>query len=422
MGKTLFYGEDCMLYNVEKKFLVVVASAISLAFAILADTLTYDSPAPGRDTGRIYYYIPDGIDLSKPAPLLIFLHGGSRTTPDTAPENYFSKEQKLLMPDFTNAPFIVAAPSAPPAPDGSRWNRDGVSKFIDATILAARKKFKIDADRVFLGGHSMGCYGAYHLGQILADRFAGVWMSAGAWWESDFRAFFGTPVFIQHGSLDCSPHRDYWCGHSAPRRHHWCGVSFARAANELLLRDGVEHVYDEHNGGHALSFSGAKESIRRFFAWTADKKRNPYAKKAALVTPCGTKHPDVENVTKTRWLELTELEEGEIDVDAIVLHGPAIAKTDEDLQKQRYSLTKHYWDGARIIAENMGENRFRVKTENVKKFAIYLSPKMGDLSKSFTVEFNDGRTVTAKAKPFSGDNDYNARLDIVCPSACNTAH
>ena len=392
-----------------------VGLLVSMVSMLHAGELIQDSPAPGRDTGRIYYYVPDGIDRTKPAPLLIFLHGGSTKTPDTAPENYFSESTRWLMPAIADAPFIVAAPSAPPASDGSRWNRDGVSKFIDATIAAAKRKFNIDPERVFLGGHSMGCYGAYHLGQILADRFAGVWTSSGAWWETDFRAFHGTPVYIQHGSRDCDPRREYWGGHSAPRRHHWCGVSFARAADELMSRYGVEHVYDEHDGGHSLSFPQAKAAMRRFFAWAMDKRRKPYAKKAALVTPCGTKHPDVENLVKSRWLELLEAREDEIGVDAIVLRGPAVAETEEDLLNQSYTLTKRYWDGARIIAENRGGNRFTVATENVKRFAICLSPAMGDLGKPFTVEFRGGRSVTVEAKPLSGDPDYAARLEVAVP-------
>jgi poly(3-hydroxybutyrate) depolymerase len=400
----------------KKTFLGFAVGLLACSSGMLqAGELIQETPAPGRDTGRIYYYVPDGIDRTKPAPLLVFLHGGSTRTPDSAPENYFSESKKWLMPDIADAPFIVAAPSAPPATDGSRWNRDGVSKFIDAAIAAAKCKFNIDPERVFLGGHSMGCYGAYHLGQILADRFAGVWMSAGAWWEADFRAFHGTPVYIQHGSRDCDPRREYWGGHSAPRRHHWCGVSFARAADELMSRYGVEHVYDEHDGGHSLQFPQAKASMRRFFSWTMDKRRNPYSKKAALITPCGTKHPDVEKIVRSRWLELIESTEEEIGVDAIVLHGPAVAKTEEDLQNQRYSLVKRYWDGSRIIAENKGGNRFVADTENVKRFAIYLSSAMGDIEKPFIVEFSGGRRVTVLAKPLDGNPDYASRLEISVP-------
>ena len=384
--------------------------------AALAGQLTFDEPAPGRTSGRVYWYVPDGIDLSRLAALFVFLHGGSTNSPDTAPGNYFSDEKQWLMPDITNAPFIVVAPSAPPAPDGSRWNRDGVSKVIDATIAAAQRKFKIDPDRIFLGGHSMGGYGAYHLGQILADRFAGVWISAGGWWEADYRSFLGTPVYIQHGALDCSPRPGYSGGHDKPRRHHWCGVSFARAAHDLMLRDGVEHVYDEHSEGHSLAFPAAKEAMRRFFAWTAGKRRNPYAKRTALITPCGTMHPEVERLKRARWLELIEATAGKIAVDAIVLQGPDIAWKDEDLKLQTYTLVSRDWEnGARILAENLGGNRFKVKTENVKRFRLYLSPQMGDLAKPFTVMLEDGSTLTLKSEPVSGERDYTAALTVGVP-------
>ena len=393
--------------------MAATTAAVAAALHCAGGKLMQEAPAPGRADGLVYYYIPDRLDLSRPVPLLVFLHGGDKMSPDTAPGNYFNPDKNWLMPDFTNAPFVVAAPSAPPAPDGSRWNRDGVSKTVEATIAAARKKFNIDPDRVFLGGHSMGGFGAYHLGQILSDRLAGVWISAGGWWEADFRAFLGTPVYMQHGWRDCSPRPGYSGTHALPRRHHWCGVSFARAAHELMARHGVEHVYDEHAGGHSLSFPEAKEAMRRFFAWSADKRRNPYARKAALVTPCGTKHPDLERITRARWLELVEAEHGEIAVDMIVLHGPDIAKTEDDLKAQTYSLHSQYWDGgARIVAENLGGNRFKVSAENAKAFNILLAPAMGDVAKPFAVDFGDGRTTTLIAEPLAGDPDYTARLPI----------
>ena len=315
------------------------------------------------------------------------------------------------MPAFADAPFIVASPSAPPAAHGSRWNQVGVWRLIDATIEDARSRFNIDPDRIFLGGHSMGCYGAYHLGEIMADRFAGVWCSAGAWWETDFRAFLGTPVYIQHGSADCSPAREFHPGLDHARKHSWCGTSFARAAHELMSGYGVDHVYDEHTGGHSLAFPQAQDAMRRFFAWTAGKRRDPYARRCAVVTPCGTSHPDRENVARSRWLEIVRADPGSIDVDAIALEGPDVAESDADLPRQTYRLVRRTLpQGARIVAENLGGNRFRVKAENVKSFRILLSPAMGDVSKPFAVEFDGGGTVVAAPSPRSGDRDYSHEI------------
>lgn len=372
--------------------------------------MLYIAPAPGRADGRIYYHVPTATDYAKPSALLVFLHGGDGRTPDSAPERYFG-EDGCAMPAFADAPFIVAAPSAPPANHGSRWSQAGVRKFIDATIADARGRFNIDPDRVFLGGHSMGGYGAYHLAQVMPDRFAGVWISSGGWWEADFRTLYGTPVYIQHGALDCHPGEDCHPGLPHARKHHWCGVDFARAADALMTRDGVEHVYDEHRGGHSLRFPEAQAAMRRFFAWSLDRRRDPYAKRCAVVTPCGSRHPDCEGVVRSRWLELTMAESDRIEVDGIALEGPDVAATPADLALQSYRLEKRVCpQGARLVAENLGGNRFLVKAENVNSFRIFLSPKMGDLAKPFTVDFGGGHVRLVTPERIADSRDYVAAL------------
>ena len=82
--------------------------------------------------------------------------------------------------------------------------------------------------------------------------------------------------------------------------------------------------------------------------------------------------------------------------------------------RQTYSSVKRRWDnGARILAENLGENRFKVETENVKRFRIYLSPQMGDLEKPFTVDLGSYGVRTIAVEPISGNDDYVARLTVV---------
>ena len=373
--------------------------------------LALESPVPGYDYGRIYYYVPKEIDLKKPAPLLVFMHGGNSASPETAPERYLTDGTGYMMPEFTESPFIVVAPSAPPGPNGSRWNQKGVFRYIDAVIAAAKRRYKIDSERIFLGGHSMGGFGAYHLGQVMADRFAGVWMSSGAWCRADFRALLGTPVYLQHGRLDCSPLKPHAMAKGA-RPHNWTGPSYARSAHELMSRCGVEHVYDEYSGGHSLADPAAKEATRRFFAWARRQRRAPYAKRAALVTPCGSMHFELEELERARWLELLEAEKGDIMVDAVALKGPRVAAAEADLDRQTYDLVKRpFRNGARIVAENLGGNRFKAKTENVRRFAILLAPQMGDLSKPFTVEV-DGKNHSLGAEPVSGVPDYTARLVV----------
>ena len=383
---------------------------LSHASGATAGRLFFEAPAPGRDEGRVYYYVPPALEGKKNVPLLIFLHGGDKTSPVDAPARYLG-ENGWLQPEFASAPFVVAAASAPPTRHSSRWNAAGTEHAIDALIVAAKRHFDVDPDRVFLGGHSMGGFGAYHLGQVMADRFAGVWMSAGAWWEADFRTLYGTPVYLQHGRNDCAD--AFKMALPEPRRHHWCGVSFARAAHELMRRDGVEHVYDEHAEGHSLAWPAARAATRRFFAWAARQRRNPYPAKAVLETPCGTRHPDFTFVTRARWLEIIREEVGEFLVGAILLEGPAIARTDAELMQQTYTLRRVWREGARLSAENLGGNRFRVTAENVNEFAILLAPAMGDLARPFSVTVNGRVPQTLSAEPLAGDPDYAARLRVI---------
>lgn len=382
----------------------------AVAAALRGGDLSWETPAPGRKDGRIYYYVPQGIDLSVPAPLIVFLHGGGASSPDTSPERYFGEGGGCALAAFSRSPFVIAAPSAPPARDGSRWSHEGVARLIDATIAAARRRFNIDPNRVFLGGHSMGAFGAFHLGQVLADRFAGVWISAGAWWEADFRAFLGTPVYLQHGALDCAASMKGTL--DKPRRHHWTGVSFARAASELMKRDGVSHVYDEHGGGHRLDDPAAVAAARRFIAWAMPLRRDPYAKKTAVMTLCGSAHPDVEKVRRSRWLEILETGPGDIRVDGIVLRGPDIAWTDGEIAGQTYEIVEKWRDdAARVVAENLGGNRFRVIMENVVAFRILLSDEMGDLSRPFTVDAGKAGVRVIAPQPHAISPDYSAVLE-----------
>ena len=89
--------------------------------------------------------------------------------------------------------------------------------------------------------------------------------------------------------------------------------------------------------------------MRRFFVWSLDKRRDPYAKRCAVVTPCGSRHPDCENVVRSRWLELTMADSDRIEVDGVALEGPDVAATPADLARQAYRLEKRACPHVRAI-------------------------------------------------------------------------
>jgi len=60
------------------------------------------------------------------------------------------------------------------------WTDSGTEEFVIELIERARRTWKIDPDRIFFGGHSMGGYGTWTLGAHHADMVAGLTASAGA--------------------------------------------------------------------------------------------------------------------------------------------------------------------------------------------------------------------------------------------------
>ena len=358
----------------------------------------------------VYVMLPANYNPEQQLGLLFFMHGGDKNSPPEQPFNlYMNKKNGCLQPHISHIPFITVAPAALPAVDGKRWNRSGVSKYIMDVIEAVCQRFNIDRDRMILSGHSMGGFGAYHNAPLLADKFAGIMMSAGAWLEEDFRGCLGTPIYLMHGKWDCAYH--YRGSHVEPRHHDWCGVSFARAAHELMLQYGIEHVYDEHDGGHGLEWEPSQMSFLRFLTWAARQKRNPYANRCAIITPNGSCDPDLEPCRSSRYLELTAVRPGNIRLDKIILTGVNVAWTVEELATQSFYLKKVEYPGARIIAENLTGNRFDFKTENVSSFICRMHPAMADLTRPLEFIIN-GQSSFYTPEPDDSHPDYTARVVV----------
>jgi len=60
------------------------------------------------------------------------------------------------------------------------WTDSGTEEFVMELIEAAKRTWKIDPNRIYISGHSMGGYGSWTLGAHHADVFGGVGPYAGA--------------------------------------------------------------------------------------------------------------------------------------------------------------------------------------------------------------------------------------------------
>lgn len=109
----------------------------------------------------------------KPKGLLIGLHGGGKGSGDASSSfGAYRAAAKRFGLALVCPEVLVKSELG--------WTTDGTEGFVMQLIDCALRTWKIDADRVYVAGHSMGGYGSWTLGARHADRLAGVAPSAGA--------------------------------------------------------------------------------------------------------------------------------------------------------------------------------------------------------------------------------------------------
>ena len=128
-----------------------------------AADLTYTK----KVTLKYLLFTPQGYeqDKDKKWPLMVFLHGaGERGTNLAKVAVHGPAKIVTTRPDF---PFVVISPQCP---NGEVWQKEAVIALVDEAL----KKYRVDADRVYLTGLSMGGFGSWALAAAYPDRFAAV--------------------------------------------------------------------------------------------------------------------------------------------------------------------------------------------------------------------------------------------------------
>lgn len=120
--------------------------------------------------------IPEKLDLSKPVPLLIWLHGrGDKQTDLHFIHDCLAKSQALggKIKDQQECLVLHAF-----GRQCVGWKNAGEVDVFEA-LEHVRSQYPIDEDRIALAGFSMGGAGAWHIGVHHADRFCAVHPGAG---------------------------------------------------------------------------------------------------------------------------------------------------------------------------------------------------------------------------------------------------
>jgi predicted peptidase len=138
-------------------------------------------------------YLPENYEQEGSWPLLLFLHGsGERGTDLQLVKKH--GPPKLIEAGKQFA-FIVVSPQCP---KGQWWQPVELTALLDEIV----EKYKVDQDRIYVTGLSMGGFGTWSLAAYAPNRLAAIAPICGGgetYWTQQFSHL---PVWVFHGAQD----------------------------------------------------------------------------------------------------------------------------------------------------------------------------------------------------------------------------
>ena len=138
-------------------------------------------------------FLPEGYAKSdKKWPLILFLHGSGESGKDLSKVKIHGPPKIVeTKPDF---PFIVVSPQS----RRRGWNPDTLKALLHEVLA----DYRVDRDRVYLTGLSMGGYGTWALAAAYPDYFAAIVPICGRGDPDDAPVLKNLPVWVFHGAKD----------------------------------------------------------------------------------------------------------------------------------------------------------------------------------------------------------------------------
>ena len=277
--------------------------------------------------------------------LLIALHGGGAGSGDAgSAASAFSGPASALK-------MWMAAPEVIEKTEHGWTDPPDTERFVMDLIDQMKRAGKIDPDRVYLVGHSMGGYGTWTLGAVHADVFAGLAAFAGA--PTCTRTGPGAPISgVEEGILPDLRNLPIFVYQSLDDRNVPAESNeFATAELDRLAKEdpgGYEHVYERVDGrGHDFPKKGPEPGV----AWAAKHVRDTHPKKVVW-------QPSRTWVTSFYWLGWAR---------------PALRTT--------------------VVVESKGANAFAVTAAGpVDGLVLRLDDRLADLTKEVVVSVNGKET------------------------------
>ncbi len=139
-------------------------------------------------------FLPEGYDsdTSKRWPLMLFLHGAGESGNDLSKVKQHGPPK--IVEKKKDFPFIVVSPQS----SGRGWNPDTLNALLDDVV----KNYRVDTDRVYLTGLSMGGFGTWALAAAHPERFAAIAPICGGGNPRSAGRLKDLPIWVFHGAKD----------------------------------------------------------------------------------------------------------------------------------------------------------------------------------------------------------------------------
>ena len=171
-------------------------------------------------------FVPSIHDGTQRVPLLIALHGAGGDENDM----FDGFSGASLTDEAERVGLLVVCPRGRPA---SGFREAGEHDIFD-TEAEVQRDYKVDPDRIYLMGHSMGAAAVWRLAMAYPDRFAAIAAIAGSGHPAGAAGIRHLPQYVIHGAED----------QTVP-------VAASRAMAEAAAKLGAPMVYIEVPGaGH----------------------------------------------------------------------------------------------------------------------------------------------------------------------------
>lgn len=190
-----------LMFTISTKKLLWTAALIGLAVQVQAQPIPRaESPQIHKQFPIIHDYwlsLPDGYDddPTKQWPMIIFLHGGGESNRDgvTPPDKVRESGLAWGVDHGIKKPFVIISPQAL-----DRWDPPTLNRLVQEAL----KDYRVDPERVYLTGGSMGGYGTWEMATAFPHLFAAIAPICGGEDTRYLKNIAHMPVWAFHGAKD----------------------------------------------------------------------------------------------------------------------------------------------------------------------------------------------------------------------------